>query len=348
VIPALLHAIALAIALSVQYIASPLAGTWLFFHLAGCAVLLIDGYPKRDILWYCSLAWLLAIGDSAFILAPVITASPYMWVLAAAPMMALCLHPKHLKPYIISFGTVIGLFSAGLVVQWLLQVHYTATHVESGYAWPLLDPNNAAAVINCALIPAFALGMKKPKYLFLAGFFALALALTQSKAGVAMGILGCTLVSGMPFLILNVIGFSLVLSTPFWDWQAGYNHLLHSFADRFPIWEASAKLLFVAPWTGLGIGSFSFYYAQVRTETFTAGSFAHNDLLQFAIELGFPLAMAFVVLMFAVLLTTRKHNLVSFAVMLAVFMQAMIEFQFYIPSISLLMGLALAYQRKPA
>ena len=85
-LPALLSASGLAIALSVQYVASPLAGTWLLLHLAACASMLKDGYPKvKGIVWNCALAWLVALSVSAFVFAPVVNGAAYMWILAAAP-----------------------------------------------------------------------------------------------------------------------------------------------------------------------------------------------------------------------------------------------------------------------
>jgi hypothetical protein len=69
-----------------------------------------------------------------------------MWVLSAAPILGLCLQKKHLKSYLIGFGTVLTLYAIGLIAQMLLGVKYTT--YDAGYAWPLLDPNNAAAVFK--------------------------------------------------------------------------------------------------------------------------------------------------------------------------------------------------------
>src|SRR4051794_31723507 len=102
-LPAFLHATAFAITLFVQFWGSPLAGAWLFFHLAGCAALLYTGtYPKnQNLAWYAVLVWLLAVGMSTFLFTPIQNGAAIMWILAAMPTLALCLRKEHLKPYCI-------------------------------------------------------------------------------------------------------------------------------------------------------------------------------------------------------------------------------------------------------
>jgi O-antigen ligase len=114
---------------------------------------------------------------------------------------------------------------------------------------------------------------------------------------------------------------------------------------RMDMWTASLPLLWKAPLTGLGFGTFSYYYDQVRTEHLTGGWYAHNDYLQIAIENGFPALLVLCFLLITVAATTRRKNLVSFCVILMLTLQAMVEFQFYLPCISIIAGLALAYHR---
>lgn len=343
-LPALFSATGLFIAISVQYMASPIAGTWLLFHIAACAVMLKDGYPKvKGVVWYCSLAWLVALSVSTFILAPVVNGAAYLAVLAAAPLTAICMQPRHLKPTAICFAVVLAIYAIGLVAQELLQVQYTYTNEDGaqGRAWPLLDPNNAAAVINCGLIPAVYLAMKRPRYFWLVALFAAALYTTNSRAGVVAAVIGCTIATRIQIRFLALaVGVFLIVSSPFIWWPDVLQVAYLSFSHRFPIWEASLPLLTVRPFDGLGLGSFGHYYQQVRTETYTAGSFAHNDLLQFAIEMGIPLALVFCGLVVSMM---RRFTPAS-AVFIAIFAQAMVEFQFYVPAISILLGLAIAFQ----
>jgi hypothetical protein len=118
-----------------------------------------------------------------------------------------------------------------------------------------------------------------------------------------------------------------------------------SFWNRFPIWDTSMKLFHMMPWTGSGIGTFGYYYQRMRYEHYTAGWFAHNDLLQFAIELGWPCALVFVALILSVVATTQKVNIVPAAILLSTFMQSCVEFQYYVPAISVLTGATLAWHR---
>ena len=88
---------------------------------------------------------------------------------------------------------------------------------------------------------------------------------------------------------------------------------------------------------------FSRYYAMVRTEDYTGGWFAHNDLLQIFAELGIIGAVVFIGLWTVVAINTTKGNFIAALTMFGIFLQAMVEFQFYTPGISMGMGLALAY-----
>jgi O-antigen ligase len=174
--------------------------------------------------------------------------------------------------------------------------------------------------------------------------FVAALVVTLSKAGILTALLACGILLlhryGKKLLLGGLLGLAGLFPTE-WAWDM-VQQVLWSVHDRLPIWATSLKML-VHPFTGLGLGSFGFYYQQVRTENYTAGWFAHNDPLQFAVEMGIPAALVFVGLIATVALTTRTRNIAPACAMLAVFLMSLVEFQFYLPVISLLMGLALAF-----
>jgi hypothetical protein len=65
--------------------------------------------------------------------------------------------------------------------------------------------------------------------------------------------------------------------------------------------------------------------------------------MQLGIEMGWPLFSVFVVMLIAAASATTGKNIVSGAVMLAVIIQSMTEFQFYLPAVNLVFGLALAW-----
>jgi len=347
-LPALLHATAFAVGLFVQFTGSPLAGAWVFFHLAGCGALLYGGkYPKQQgVVWHLSLVWLVVLGASAFLFAPVRGGAATMWVLAAMPMLALTLRKEHVRPYLACFLAVAALYAAGLVAQMALNTRTEFFHYEGRHAWPLLDPNNAAAVVNLALLPCVYLTLfKQARWAIPSALFITALVATGSKAGFTVAGLGAlTFLSvklGLDFLLFaTAIGAIQVVGLYLYRPEA-ILVMVDSFRDRLPIWEASLPLAFIRPLQGLGLGTFGHYYAQIRTEQYTVGWHSHNDVLQVAVEMGLPAALLFCALIAAVFFTTRRANLAAAIVILAIAAQAMVEFQFYIPAVSIPMGLAL-------
>lgn len=348
-LPAILHSFAFFICLNVQSMGSPLAGAWLFFHIAGCAILLYDGkYPAdKGPMWYACLCWLITLGAYTFLINPITGCAAVMFVLASAPSMALCLRREHLKSYIVGFGTVIGIYAVGLIVQALLHVKYSV-YTTDGRAWPLMDPNNGACVLNIALIPALYLALfKNSRWWAAAAVVVVAMCLTLSKAGIcaACAVLGLMLIyrHGAAFLIFGMAAGCAALTAIFY-WEPGLIVMMvDSFRDRYPIWASSWPLLWVQPIRGLGLGMFGFYYHQVATEHYTGGWYAHNDLLQIAIEMGIPGVIVFVGFLLTVAATTCKTNFVSGLVILAVTLQALVEFQFYVPAITYPLGLVLGW-----
>lgn len=348
-VSAVLHGIALLLALNVQYLESPLAGAWLPFHLAGCACLLAsnDPHPPRTPLWWALLLWTISLLASTFILRPVGDGAATMWLLIAMPTLALCMKRQAITAYATVFLSILFLYAAGLDVQMAMNVHYTALDYggmlgHTAMAWPLIDPNNAAAVVNLGLIPSFYLALRKPKAFFLVAIFAAALFTTGSKAGMLAGAAGCT------FLLVSWLEMNWFFAT--WTLLIGsvfmfllppgaFDPLINSLNYRIPLWSGAAKLLSIHPFTGTGIGTFYYYYKTVRHEDITAGVYAHNDLLQFAIEMGLPIAGLYCYLTYVV---ARRLPAVGAVTFLVVFVQALVEFQFYLPSINLALGLALA------
>ncbi len=334
--------------------AAPQAGAWLPLHLAACAILLYRAKPEaHGAVWKLSLAWLTALTASTFLINPIQGSAATMWVLAALPTMALCIDGKSLKYYLRGFGAVLLLFAVNLILQWLFDIRYSNGAIGKGYAWPLLSSNTAAAVLNAGLIPAFWLTLKNSRWLPVTAIFATALVLTQSNMGMLAAAGCCFLASCAAYgsrlflagLIAAPAAYALAVATKpelitlvTWPYQ-----------DRAPIWASAWLMIMEKPWAGWGLGTFGYYYQQIRTEAYTAGWYAHNDVIQIAVEMGIPCAALFSCLAPAVLLTTGRRNFVAALVMLAVLLQAMTEFPLYMPAVSILMGLALAFHiRNPA
>lgn len=341
---------AFAISMLMQSYASPLAGMWFPFFIYGCAVALnkTDARVIRKTkIWYLSAAWLFCLVLSAFFLAPVKGAAAVLYTLAVVPLIPLCnVSTEKAVKYI---GLAIAFYAGCLIVQELLGVGYTNGYEYSGRGWPLVDPNNAALVINAALLPCFHRAIKKPVWFLAVLYFAVALVITDSLAGMGAGFIGCyalwcrenrgCIAWSLP--VMAVLLCALAYLRPDFIIDAW-----SSFATRFPIWEASFPMLSAKTWTGIpftgvGLGSWDFYYAHFRTEYDTAGWYAHNDILQMAVEVGAVFIPVFIVLITYGIYKGFKHTPDAGAVLLAVLSQSMVEFQFYVVPISIIAGLCL-------
>ena len=140
--------------------------------------------------------------------------------LTAAPILAVCMKKRYLKSYLaVSLG-VITLYAVGLILQVGLHVHYThleyGGHIANLPAWPLLDPNNAATVVNLGLVPCFWMMLRKPKWAVLVAVLSVALLLAESKGGILAAFVACTIISwhrwGETFAVLWLAALLLAYS----------------------------------------------------------------------------------------------------------------------------------------
>ena len=349
---ALSHSLAFAIALFVNRMDDWPALAWIFFFFLGCGFLVFDGsrYRFGSFLRSANLAWLMVIGVVVFLYNRTYGVTPEIWTLAAMPMLALCMKKQYLKYYIWGFGAVIITFSIGLITQWAFHIAptngaYRYTWVFNpawpAAAWPMIDPNNAALVLNCALLPIFYSSLKVSKWIPVGLLLIAALFFTGSKAGIGAAVIGCL------YLAVQTVGFRWWLGFVCAACAAcaalAWLPLGFAFASRLPLWGAAASLLDINPLTGVGVGVFQNYYQHIRTEHYSSGFFAHNDMLQIAVEMGIPAAFVFGLQWVVASLETCPANRVSAAVLFAILAQSMVEFQFYVPAISLLAGLAFAW-----
>lgn len=200
--------------------------------------------------------------------------------------------------------------------------HWFVSHgVEKyfdGLSGTLIDKNNTAAL----MVAGYAGSLIYRKQLFAALFF-LAILITQSKAGLIASLV-CTAYFIHPRLIFAFIPFAPLLL------------LSESFVSRFPIWSTTWEIIKDNPW-GTGLGTFAAVYQTHRTEDSTAGVFAHNDLLQFAAELGWLAPLIFI----GLIITAWRAKPQSRIVILGIFLMAMVEFQFYVPAVSMIFALAI-------
>jgi hypothetical protein len=216
-----------------------------------------------------------------------------------------------------------------------------------GVSWPLINKNNAAALMNIGLIASFGWFLKerfKPAA-FLSALFGAALLATHSVAGLLAGVIGISAL--MAFLMPKMRVFMLAGAGLCAPLVFFIPNALDSFKSRLPIWDSTIKIIADHP-LGTGIGTFQQYYAVARTEFETAGMFAHNDVLHLASEAGLLGGLLFLLPLIYIAFNTTARNIVPACVLLGVFIQAMVEFQFYVPSIAMLSGLAVLEWREAA
>jgi hypothetical protein len=177
--------------------------------------------------------------------------------------------------------------------------------------------------------------------------YAVALYATGSKTGLIAAATGALILYtsryGSGVLLASILAVIIALVPVFYYRPDIIVTASSAVQDRFPIWWCAWLVLKENYLRGLGLGTFGMFRIQHGLELYIPPTYAHNDVLQFAVEMGVPAASVFCSVVLAAALSTSRTNLVSGATMLAVFLGAMMEFQFYIPSVSLAMGLALAY-----
>ena len=342
-LPALLSSIALLAALFIQATNSVLAGAWLMFHLMGCGILLYrNHYPRtHSPLWWATLGWLAILCVSGFLISPVLNGVYWIAVLTAMPLLAISLSERDLKPYIKCFGAVLTLYAIGLVAQKIV--------LGGRVGWPLLDPNNAACMMQFALIPCLYMAVfkKADAWGWSVMLFAFALYATGSKTGIAAAgisllvMLSCQY-GAVAWGIALLAGMSGVTAAFFYRPERVVD-CYHNLQDRFMLWNEGWQLWKLHPWKGIGLGQLKFYAVPYEGTMRLPPDFLHNDTIQFAVEMGTPVALVFVLLVICAARAAHRGNLVTSCTLLAVFIQSCMEFQFYLPSVTLCAGLALSW-----
>ena len=235
---------------------------------------------------------------------------------------------------------ILALYALFLCYQHLFWENVSANGQYGRRAsWPLMNPNTAGALMNGAFVACVGTALKTRHNLAAIGLsliFCAGIWATGSKGAMISGALACSILFAVfyPRLLLFSVFTPLLFLAPVFEGA------LTTLSLRFPIWEMCLKVIAVNPWLGVGIGSFPFF-AQRVTDGVWIGHYAHNDVLQIAVEMGVPAALAFIFLLLSVALGTRRENLVPALAFFAVCLHAMISFHFYHPAPVILMGLAL-------
>lgn len=153
---------------------------------------------------------------------------------------------------------------------------------------------------------------------------------------------------------------ALALGTLYLFAQPAIHHRLELLAhekSRLIIWQGAWHLWLKTPWYGLGIFNFKHYYPAFSLPGDGSNlEYAHNDLLQLFIETGVPgIVILFGIIMTLVVYLRRylnhpSHNpiahiqrMVCFAALAALTCHSLVDFNFYVFPLNLLMGCCLGY-----
>ncbi len=232
---------------------------------------------------------------------------------------------------------------------------------------PLTDPNGLAAVFSIGIFLAAEQILKNKSRLYGVAFFLLTCGffttgsrgafLSIAIAGMAfIGFAGArsigwkklgflSVVIGMAFIAIGLIYAPLSYSGPLnvllYTLNLGFDGV---FNERGLIWDSSWELVKAQPFLGTGPGTFSFYYPEFRqVGDMTAGLMAHNDPLQFAVEMGILSTVLFYTVCGFVIFRTveaikkipddqdiRLSILIPFCALAAFVLHAHVTFNFYV------------------
>lgn len=242
----------------------------------------------------------------------------------------------------------------------------------------LADPNLGANIVAIGVLCAAYLYLSKRVShwaLLLIAIMSSALFFAQSRgAWVALIISGSIL--SLVFLLsgqrerrrLLFFGFALLAGFSFAFYLAdtglaesvGIGVRGQSLGYRFEIWASAWELFLQRPLLGSGVGTFPLRYPAVRSplETSTTGHFAHSDILQLFVELGFFGALLFLLVPIVFVVSfganIRKQGadfglpMLAFCVVVLVGLHGLVNFVIYQPLIAFTVGLLIGVSGRGA
>ena len=320
------------------------------------------------------LIWLLVVEKysqvpiNSLAVLPTLAGLPLVY-LAASNLKNYSQYWKVLRIALILIGIVFGIWAVWQVYA----------QIGKGYAvGPLVDRNAFAAIINLLWFPTAFLFLAREfknnpsmKILLGVGLFIISTALfaTTSRGGIAAWLLllpmllwagyQYTLSKRRVAMILIIASMAYFFSALFLDSTIADRSfdLAHdtSAGSRLLLWKASINMASAHPFLGTGWNTWSNFYPAFRlpAEIDSAGFFAHNDYLQFASEGGIFAALLLSGILFGVLVLLKRNlklaaseagfeSITLLLGVLAICLQAGLNFIFYFPFINIVAGLYLA------
>lgn len=349
-------------------LAAGVAGCHVIFTLQSCQIYALSKLMLLYLLWLFIVAWLSPVPEMAMMTLAMLAGLPVMYLFATnTPTFAQTW--QYLRAALFMIGVVLALWAVWQVFN----------HIGNGYAQgPFQDRNLFAALMNLLWFPAafVFLTVNNSRYHFKllvkgVGLFVIATALfaTTSRGGIAIWLLLMPVLLWAAYLnnqsrkrpifivliaLTAYLCSALLLNANIADRTFHLNQDPSTIA-RLQLWQSSVKMILTHPVIGSGWGTFVHYYPAYRVplENTTAGFFAHNDYLQFAIEGGIPALLIQICLMSGLLIQLRRclkraANIAAFESValllgvLALFIHALVNFIFYQALMSILAGLYLA------
>lgn len=278
----------------------------------------------------------------------------------------------------------IRLIMLALAIGSLIQFYFMPQMLKAGGAhWPLEDNNSLAVLLASGALMFMGEALRGGKWVqHQIGAAAICFAGLMTTGGVAVFI-GFFLVLGVfAFLVkpptykpvVWFLGAVVVLmlamttsDTSVYHFMGSWSTTVHVFADtgltqsnsvsgsRLMIWESGIEIFKNHIWTGTGIGTFFLYYPEFRSlYDDSAGYAAHNDMIQFASEMGlFAPLLAMVIVGFVIWMTIQKlktivgleerlNLLIPFAVFGLIVGHSLVNFNMYVLPTLMMVGLMLA------
>jgi O-antigen ligase len=218
--------------------------------------------------------------------------------------------------------------------------HYGSRYWSDGYgsggeasdAWgPFVNRNRFAVFLELALPVSLWLSRAEPMYVGIAAGFLSAGVASASRAGAVLLVLEAVTVLMLPGRRRTIPGFALVCALLLSVTGAGQltRRLVESdpFQYRREMARSATAMVVEHPWRGFGLGTFrTVYPAYAEFDAGKTVDHAHNDWLEWAAEGGLLFALAWAVLLLA-LIRPAIRSVWGLGV-LSVFLHATVDYPF--------------------
>lgn len=334
--------------------------------------------PSSPVVWATAAFWLFITLSIAWSTVPFASIVTYLIALALPVTFFSLLLARDRPAWLALCGAMLMMGLLVLAGWAVVQSTVLADRFYRAHD-PLPNPNSLGALLNLglfAMIPAF---MMRGKFDIMAGLALAAIAVlfagvlaTESRGALFAAVIALPLLIAMlgagwrrAALLLGLLavvygGMHLATGGEMTRRIAEMNVPggdENTFPSRRAIWASAAEMVAERPLAGTGLGTFYLYYPAHRKPLVdnSAGNWAHNDPLQFAVEMGVLAPLLFYTVLLAALARTgralprtrrgsweRAAVAAPFCALLTFAIDAHVSFPFYLIPITLCAGLLMA------